>query len=53
MKASKIDPYFLFTHEDESYKDEKIKGSDVRFPSHNDTQCSEVTTYHISELNVK
>jgi hypothetical protein len=37
--------------EDDSYFDYKER--DLMFPIHSQTKCSEVTTYHISELKNK
>ena len=42
-----------FDDENESYKDYKIKGKDVVFPSHKEDQNGECITFHISELNNK
>jgi hypothetical protein len=54
MKASKIDPYWLHTHEDEHYIDYKVSREDFRFPNHDGEKLNgEVITYSIDELDRK
>jgi hypothetical protein len=43
--------YWLNTHEDESWKDEKVQADKIMFPSHKGSMHGEVHTFHISQLN--
>lgn len=44
----KLDDYWFHTHEDENYKDHKVK--DLLFPSHKGNLNGEVHTYNIKDL---
>jgi hypothetical protein len=45
--------YWLNSHEDENYKDHKVKADNIMFPSHKGSMHGEVITYHISQINNK
>jgi hypothetical protein len=42
--------YWLNSHEEENYKDHKIKADKIMFPQHKGSMHGEVITYKLSDL---